>query len=169
MKSQNSKASQIKKNNHNEFISAYQRFIKTGILPIIFILFFLFSCGKKREIRNIQIKNHLGQQYMENDLLNDQNDRNLNEMDTILKFTDIKFFYEVKIKKEQVNIVRYRWDELSNNKIDYEIKGFHKNGYVYTKDIDDTTKYSIGYKIILNKGLFVWNGRHWELINSGDY
>lgn len=157
---------------YNSFIIAYQKFLKTGILPIILLFFMFISCKEKEkltEFENIEIKKSIYDHYQQNDLLNDKNDSKLNTLDTVLSFTSNKLYYEVKIKKSNVGIKVIRWNEAPDNKIAYQVHGFHKNGYVYTKDILDSTKYSIQYKILLNKGLFYWNGQNRVLVNAGDY
>ena len=159
-----------KYNNDNEYINSFIKFLKTGVLPIILLsIISLISCNKKTDIKseNRFIKPYYKEEYQKNDLLNDKNDKLLSKMDTVLYFTTNKLFYEVKIEKTNVDIKVSRWDEAADGKIAYHEHGFHKNGYVYIANKKNV--YELEYKIILNKGLFCWNGDNWVLINSGDY
>lgn len=157
--------------NDNEYINYFKNFLKTGILPLFFLLTFITSCNYKNEQivkTNININQNNYEVYQKNDLLNDINDVYLNKIDTILNFSDKNFLYILKIKKEQITLKAYRWKEAPDGIVAYQEQGIHKNGYIYIKNKEKD--YKLQYKIILNKGLFYWNDNsHWELINSGDY
>ncbi|GHV43958.1 hypothetical protein FACS1894180_4580 [Bacteroidia bacterium] len=58
-------------------------------------------------------------------------------------------------------------DYLPDKNFKISIIGFQKDGFIYTKDLFQPDRYSISYKILLNKGLFVWDDMHWFLVNAG--
>ena len=129
------------------------------------ILLFSQSCKNKPD--NVIIT-QLYKDYQENSLLDDETDKKLNKLDTILYFSNIKFFYEVKLQKEKVTICVYRWDELPDNKISWKETGFQKNGYCYIFN-EQKQEYELEYKIILDKGMFSWDGHNWVLFNAEDF
>lgn len=139
---------------------------------IFFIFLNLLICCKPKnenrdDIKKVQL---FHPEYQKNDILLDKiNDKRLMRIDTILYFSDIKMLYKLTLKKSKVNIKTYKWEEAADSKITFEENGFIDNGFIYIRDNIENDKYSIGYKILLNKGLFFWNGIHWELINSGEY
>lgn len=168
----------------NAYIEAYQKFLKTGILPfiILFILSFLYSCNQNRSkepektTTNPSVNiNHLPnarkditfKEYQFSELLFDENDALLMEMDTVLYFSDNKNLFEVDIKKEAIKITCKSWKEIPENSVKFRSEGIQKNGFIYIKNKSAET-YEMEYKIILNKGLFFWDDNHWYLVNSGD-
>ena len=155
--------------NDNEYIVAFQKFLKTGILPLVFMLLFpLIGCKDKNTFDSQSIKPYTHLEYQKNDILTSKDDTLLNTLDTTLYFSDIKLLYKIIINKNKVNLKAYRWKELPDNITALNHNGYQENGFIYMKDDLENDKYTISYKIVLNKGLFIWNGQNWLLVNPGD-
>jgi len=173
----------------NAYIDAYKKFIQTGILPFLFFFIsILYSCSQNNShsIQNNPINNTaltydatakpdslfnyfaFNNEYQFNELLFDKNDSFLMEMDTTLYFSDQNNLFEVSIKNEKIEITCKSWKQIPDNLVKFKQEGVQKNGFIYIKN-KKTGNYEMGYKIILNKGLFFWSDNHWYLLNNGNY
>jgi len=187
--------------NENQYINAFKKFLKTGILPVLFLLLTFWGCYHNisknnsdsttytnsnittytngnndiyTDTSNITIEPDYFGEYQYNDILMDTvNDKKLMEMDTTLYFSDLRNLYEITIKHKQIQLSIGNWKYVADAEDGtpspnwHTTEGFQKDGFIYLKKYR-SDGFELYGKILLGKGLFVWEDIHWYLINAGD-